>query len=279
MEKNALIITLGMLHCLKTEMQRGGETLVRKKLVSWQKPSHCLPPFLFPEADSLSHTALVSRVTEHNTLTFNWPSAGEEEGRGKEQTEEKEEEEDTGWGDVSSGCDKSCSEGDGNLERKGVEGGIERNKEVGREERRGEDRGKRWGGISPFFTLTFPLFLTSKNLLVRRNYSPPLNRTALLHHCFLPTGPPPLQPPSRPHLLTASRENGLVNGMLRAIFKLWGFYSWCIEGMTSTLPVGCCFLLVWKIPSLFLTSAQGFCANFPLSKPHKPQGTAGFPGD
>lgn len=93
------------------------------------------------------------------------------------------------------------------------------NKEEGRKEGRGEDRGKRWGAYPFFYPHIPPFFLTSKNLLVRRNYSPPLNRTTLLHHCFLPTGPLPLQPPLWPHVLIASKENSLVNGVLRALFK------------------------------------------------------------
>ncbi len=143
-----------------------------------------------------------------------------------------------------------------------------RNKEEGRKEGRGEDRGKGRGASPFFFTLTFPLFLTSKNLPVRRNYSPPLNRTALLHHWFLPTSPLPLQPPTWPHLLIASKQNSLVNGVLRALYSnsaafiADAFRVWILLCM----PVAFSFWL-WK--QRFLHSSTftlGFCLNFPPSE-------------
>lgn len=64
-------------------MEDDGENL------RWLKVTH-LPTSFSPSADeSLSNTILVSRVTEHNKLTFKWPSEGCEEGgrwRGKQKT-------------------------------------------------------------------------------------------------------------------------------------------------------------------------------------------------
>lgn len=62
-----------------------------------------------------------------------------------------------------------------------AERGRESNEIIGGQGREVEDGGKKWG-----LSHTFPLFLTSKILPVRRNYSPPLKRTALVRHCFIP---------------------------------------------------------------------------------------------
>lgn len=69
-----------------------------------------------------------------------------------------------------------------------------------------EDGGKKRG-----LSHTFPLFLTSKIPPVRRNYSPPLKRTALLRCCFIPRSPlPPWQ-----LFLIPSEVNGLGNEAFR----------------------------------------------------------------
>lgn len=56
-----------------------------------------------------------------------------------------------------------------------------------------------------------PLFLTSKILPVRRNHSPPLKRTALLRHCFIPRS---ALPPWK-RFLIPSEANALVNEAFR----------------------------------------------------------------
>lgn len=56
-----------------------------------------------------------------------------------------------------------------------------------------------------------PVFLTSKILPVRRNHSPPLKRTALLRHRFIPrSAPPPWK-----LFLIPSEANALVNEAFR----------------------------------------------------------------
>lgn len=63
----------------------------------WLKVTHLPISFSPPVAESLPHTILVSRVTEHNKLTFKWPSGGCEEGgrwRGKQDEEEDDDGED-----------------------------------------------------------------------------------------------------------------------------------------------------------------------------------------
>lgn len=86
------------------------------------------------------------------------------------------------------------------------ERGREWNEIIGGQGSEVEDGGKKRG-----LSHTFPLFLTSKIPPVRRNYSPPLKRTALLRCCFIPRSPlPPWQ-----LFLIPSEVNGLGNEAFR----------------------------------------------------------------
>lgn len=59
---------------------------------------------------------------------------------------------------------------------------------------------------------------------MRRNYSSPLNRTALLHCCFRSSSPLPLQPPSRLHLLIASTESSLSKSSVQKLLMVPCFF-------------------------------------------------------
>lgn len=80
----------------------------------------------------------------------------------------------------------------------------ESNEVVGGQGSEGEDGGKK-SQTRP------PLFLTSKILPVRRNHSPPLKRTALLRHCFIPRS----ALPQWKLVLIPSEANALVNEAFR----------------------------------------------------------------
>lgn len=109
------------------------------------------------------------------------------------------------------------------------ERGREWNEIIGGQGSEVEDGGKKRG-----LSHTFPLFLTSKIPPVRRNYSPPLKRTALLRCCFIPRSPlPPWQ-----LFLIPSEVNGLGNEAFRGSPHAF-----------STLPSFCC-----KISSFYFLS-------------------------
>lgn len=83
-----------------------------------------------------------------------------------------------------------------------------------------EDRGKRWGGISLFFTLTFPPFSDFKESPGEMELFQSAQPYHFVTPLFSPSSPLPLQPPSWPHLLGEKSCKWSVMGSIQIVVLL-----------------------------------------------------------